>query len=72
MTQVKKASPCRDRKVTCFPSKKYNALIKAYADWNDISISKAGSIAIKYFIDQLPAEQKAKIETALNEADPSK
>lgn len=52
----------RTERIDCFPSPKYARLIKAYAEVNEISDSKAGCAAIKHFIDNLPADLKAKVE----------
>ena len=52
------------RKIQCHPPPKYHALIRAYAEVNEFSVSEAGNHAIKELIDKLPPDQKEKVEKA--------
>lgn len=65
-------SVTKERRLTCYPSLKYNELIRAYAKVNEMTESKAGSIAIKCFIDSLPSDVKNKIINAARQINRSK
>lgn len=55
----------KERQVIIYPSPKYTAMIKAYADIKQISRSEAGAQAIKNFIDNLPEPVKKEINNKI-------
>lgn len=57
-------STTQKRRVVCYPSPKYHILFAAYVRVNEDTASKAAAHAIKCLIDNLPPDQKIKVQNA--------